>query len=162
MSWSASAKVCPPSPSHSPRPVPQGPVQQVRLAGLSRQVGVIGLANGRYGGPYSQVSDTVAKLAQALPAKLSVQPVHAAIAIRAAIDGALNAGRDRGLMELKPLLSANVDQDQPLAVRGVLLAPQKLHSPAKSLPTLTSPPCLRSQAVRQYGRAARGADPGRC
>ena len=80
------------------------------------KVGVIGLANGRYGGPYGTVVEAVEAVVAEVPRQLSMA-AHPLVAetLRPAVDAALAAG---DLMALEPLLSANVDQDEELARRG--------------------------------------------
>ena len=81
----------------------------------SSGVGVIGLANGRYGGPYTAVQDALAAVVAERPSQVQLQPHTAVSAIRSAIDNAVITGN---LWLLEPLFAANVAMDEPLAERG--------------------------------------------
>jgi len=84
------------------------------------KVGVIGLANGRYGGPYGTVPLAVKAVAAEVMEANMVVPLtieaHASVAeIRATIDAALMAG---DFAQLEHVLSLNVDMDEELSRRG--------------------------------------------
>ena len=82
------------------------------------RVGVIGLANGRYAGPYAAVVEATARLAAsgAFPRQLRVE-AHPEIwsRIRPLIDGALIGG---DITPIIPSLASNVEQDRALASRA--------------------------------------------
>ena len=83
------------------------------------KVGVIGLANGRYGGPYTTVPEAVAAVVAEVPRQLKILPNPAVEeSIRPTIDRAVMSG-DFSLIE--PLLSANVDMDEELSKRAAVL-----------------------------------------
>lgn len=89
------------------------------------KVGVIGLANGRYGGPYATVPSAVAAVVSEVPRQLKVNPHPAIASVRKAVDASLIAG---DFMTLEPLLSANVDQDEDLSRRAKAFAAlQEVH-----------------------------------
>lgn len=83
-------------------------------------VGVIGLANGRYGGPYGTTMDAVAALVQhSALGRRKLQPHSAVAGIRKQIDQALVCGE---FDALKSLLSENVGMDEPLSKRAATVA----------------------------------------
>jgi CubicO group peptidase (beta-lactamase class C family) len=83
------------------------------------KVGIIGLANGRYGGPYGTVPQALAAVVAEVPRQLVVEPHPAIAVVREAVDAALIAG---DFMALMPILSANVDQDEDLSRRAQAFA----------------------------------------
>ena len=83
------------------------------------KVGVIGLANGRYGGPYTTVPEAVAAVVAEVPRQLKILPNPAVEeSIRPTIDRAVMSG-DFSLIE--PLLSPNVAMDEELSKRAAVL-----------------------------------------
>ena len=82
------------------------------------RIGVIGLANGRYAGPYSAVVEATATLAASgtFPRQLRIE-AHPEICtrIRPLIDSALMDGDIRAII---PSLASNVEQDRALASRA--------------------------------------------
>lgn len=83
------------------------------------KVGIIGLANGRYGGPYDTVPQAVAAVVAQVPRQLMVEAHPAIASVRKAVDAALIAG---DFTALEPMLSANIDQDEDLSRRAQAFA----------------------------------------
>ena len=82
-------------------------------------VGVIGLANGRYGGPYGTVKDVVAAVVAQVPVQLQLQP-HAAVAdICSIINKALIDGN---FWLAESLFATNLGLDEALDQRAVTVS----------------------------------------